>query len=321
MRPFARIVSMAALAMGLAATAALADTKLKFAIMTAVNDNYAAAATRGFSDEAKKVNVDVVSMPANGDIQKMIAAVNDAVVQKLNGVAIFPMDAVVGMSWVDKLVQHGIATASSGTNIGDPKEHGPTWVYPGLAAVVVADLVEAGRVAAKLSLPLLPKDGQAKIAIVQGAPGFAVNEQHYQGVKEGLAAANVNYKIVADQPTNWSPESGESVCQNILTANPDIDVIFSFADPMSIGCARAVKAKGAHAKIISVTGGMQIGKQEVAAGTVYGGVCIRPELMGHKLFEALYEAVKGGNIKAGKYVGYPLVGYTKANLDDCPAEW
>jgi ribose transport system substrate-binding protein len=300
---------------------ASADQKLRFAIMPAVNDTYAAATTRGFSDEAKKVGVEPVAVVSNGDVQKMANNVNDAVIQHFDAVGLFAIDAVVGTTWVDQLVANKIAVAASGTNIGDPKEHGPTWVYPGLAAVVVADLVEAGRVAGKMALEVFPKDRPAKIAIVQGAPGYAVNDQHSQGVKEALDGAKAKYQIVADQPTDWSPEQGESVCQNILTANPDVDFIFSFADPMSIGCARAVKARNAHAKIISVTGGMQIGKEEIAAGNIYGGVCIRPELMGRKLFHALYDAVKSGDLKAGKFVDYPLVGYTKANLADCPAEW
>ena len=312
------LVGCMTLTAGLGAASAQA---LRYGILPAGQDTYGQAALAGFRAGAEAAGVEVVFADSQWSVERMANNIEDMIAQQVNAVAIFPIDAVVAQIWVDNLVAAGIAAASSGSNIGDPAEHGPDWVYPGLAAVVVADLVEAGRIAGALALEVLPSDRSANIAIVQGAPGFAVNDQHYQGVIEALDAAGANYTIVADQPTDWSPESGEAVCANILTANPAVDVIFSFADPMSLGCARSTQAMGSAAKIISVTGGMQIGLDEVAAGGIYGGVCVRPGTMGRLLFDAIHQAVTSGNLQAGQYVGYELTPYTAANLADCVAEW
>jgi ribose transport system substrate-binding protein len=155
----------------------------------------------------------------------------------------------------------------------------------------------------------------------KGAPGVAVVEQRRRGFIGALDKAKVNYEIVADQPTDWSPEQGEAVCQNILTAHPDVDLIFAWADPIGIGCSHAVKATKSSAKIVTTAGGMKIGNIAIAAGDVLGTTCVKPETMGRLAAKALYQAVTDPKAVPGRYIGYDLIKVTKANVDNCVPEW
>jgi ribose transport system substrate-binding protein len=160
----------------------------------------------------------------------------------------------------------------------------------------------------------------AKVAIIEGAPGYPTVWQVTQGFKEGLDTAGVKYQIVASQPTDWTPEKGEAACQNILTAHPDVDLFFNQADDMVIGCARAVRAAASRARLVS-RGGSRLGIEAITAGHVDGTVCLKPETMGRLAFGALHQAITAPARTTGKFVEVETPQVTKATLSNCEPEW
>ncbi|NIF56054.1 sugar ABC transporter substrate-binding protein [Burkholderia sp. Ax-1724] len=278
------------------------------------------AAARGFEAAAKAAGVKTIVLDAKTSVEKQGNAVDDLIAQKIDGIAVLPIDAVVAQSWVDRATSHNIPFVAVATQIGDPQKHAIGDVYPKLTALVASDEVHVGYDAAQIAAKLLPKDRTAKIAIVEGAPGYPTVWQTTKGFKEGLDKAGIKYQIVASQPTDWTPEQGESVCQNILTAHPDVDLFFNQADDMVIGCARAVRAAGSHAKLVS-RGGSKLGINAVKVGDVDGTVCIQPEKMGELAFKALYAAVKNQNGQKAKFVDVDTPEVTKATLSSCVPEW
>ncbi len=194
-------------------------------------------------------------------------------------------------------------------------------VYPKLNALITPDDFVAGEQGGKLALSMLPTDRNVKIAIIEGAPGYSAVIQRSAGFKKALDDAGLKYEIVGSQPTDWTPEKGEAVCQNFLTATPDIDLIFSQADDMALGCARALDAASSEAKLIATSGGSKLGNAAIAAGDLDGSVCVKPKMLGGLMFEALHEAATNPNSAKAKLVSVDLPIITKDNLDQCPAEW
>jgi ribose transport system substrate-binding protein len=190
-------------------------------------------------------------------------------------------------------------------------------VYPGLVALVSQDEVLAGRKAGELAIKLLPKNRVANIAIIEGAAGFPEVEQRARGFREALDTAHARYRIVASQPGNWTPEGGEAACQNILAAHPRVDLFYNEADDMVIGCARAVRAAGSHARLIGV-GGSNLAIASIKAGAVDGTVCFKPEALGTLAFEALHD--KAATAK-GRFLTYPIPAVTQANVAECVGQW
>ncbi|SHJ40832.1 sugar ABC transporter substrate-binding protein [Paraburkholderia terricola] len=154
----------------------------------------------------------------------------------------------------------------------------------------------------------------------RGAPGMAQNWQRTKGFKAGLDESGAKYRIVASQPTDLTPEQGESVCQNILTAHPDVDLFYNQADDLVIGCAKAVRAAGSHAKLVG-WGGSHLGINAIKAGDVDGTVCVEPEKMGRLAFKALYAAVMKPETPKGKFVEVDTPPVTKANVSSCVPQW
>ena len=111
------------------------------------------------------------------------------------------------------------------------------------------------------------------------------------------------------------------MCQNFLTATPDIDLIFSQADDMAIGCARAIDAAGSKAVLIATGGGSKLGHDAILAGEMYGSVCTRPKLLGALMFQAMYEAVTKPDTPKARFVTYDMPAITKDTIDACPEQW
>ncbi|WP_184247963.1 sugar ABC transporter substrate-binding protein [Paraburkholderia atlantica] len=275
---------------------------------------------KGFSEEAKKAGVKVIVLDGKANVETQSNAIDDLIAQKVDGIAILPIDGLVGKSWADRVAAHGVPFVSVATEIGDPQKRPIREVYPEVAALVSSDEIHTGEITGEMAATLLPKGRVANIAILEGAPGMAQNWQRTKGFKTGLEKASVKYRIVASQPTNLTPEQGESVCQNILTAHPDVDLFYNQADDLVIGCAKAARAADSHAKLVG-WGGSRLGVTAIKTGDVDGTVCVEPEKMGRLAFKALYSAATNPNAPKGQFVEVDTPAITKSNIANCVPQW
>jgi ribose transport system substrate-binding protein len=275
---------------------------------------FAAAIAKGFSDAAARAGATAIVLDAKGDVQKQANDIDDLIAQHVAGIAVMPLDSVVAQGWVERARKGGVPIAAVAALVGDPKTRRVEDVYPGLVALASQDEVAAGRAAGQLAARLLPAGRPARIAIIEGAAGFPEVEQRARGFREALDTAGVPYAIVAAQPGNWTSEGGEAACQNILAAQPGIDLFYNEADDMVIGCARAVRAAGSKARLIGV-GGSKLAIASIKAGAVDGTVCFKPEALGALAFQAL--STPGG----ARFRTYPIPAVTHATVNACVGQW
>jgi ribose transport system substrate-binding protein len=275
---------------------------------------FAAAVAKGFTDAAASAGATAVVLDAQGKVQKQANDIDDLVAQGVKGVAIMPLDSVVAQGWVGRVRRSGLPVVAVGALIGDPKTRSVQDVYPGLAALASQDEVAAGEAAGALAGRLLPRGKVARIALIEGAAGFPEVEQRARGFRQGLARTGTQFRIVASQPGNWTAEGGEAACQNILAAQPGIDLFFNEADDMVIGCARAVRAAASPALLIGV-GGSKLAVASIKAGAVDGTVCFKPEALGSLAFAALRGA------PGPRFRTYAIPAVTRANVGECVGQW
>ena len=282
---------------------------------------YNVMTAKGFEEAAKAAGVKTVVLDPRGSVEKQGNALDDLITKKVDAIGFLPLDSVVAESFVDKINAVGIPVAAIALQVGDSAKRKLTDPYPGLSALVATDNYKAGYASGEMAAELLPKDHKAKIGIVMGDPAYTIVKLDTEGFRAALDKAGAKYDIVAEQPTNWTPEQGESVCQNFLTAHPDMDLIFSHADDMAIGCARAIDAAKSKVKLIATGGGSKLGHNAILAGEMYGSVCTRPQLLGTLMFKALFEAVTKADTPKGRFVSYDMPKITKETIDACPEQW
>lgn len=122
------------------------------------------------------------------------------------------------------------------------------------------------------------KTGGIKTAILTGIAGQQNAANRRNGFVEGAGDA---IEVVAEQSANWEVDQGYSAVQNILTANPDIELVYCGNDGMAIGAVRAIKVAGKQDQI-KVIGfdGVSEALNMIESGELYGSVAQYPAEMG-----------------------------------------
>ena len=315
----AQMAAGAMLSTALLAGAAAAEGKSFGLIVNNMAFPYNVVLADGFTAAVEAAGDKAIVLDSKMAMDTQANQFDDLMGQKVDGIAFMANDSVAVMALVDKIAEAGIPIVAAAVPVGDPNVNAVDYAYPNLNALVSTQDVIAGHVAGVYAASVLPKDREVKIAVVEGAPGFAVVTQRQQGFEAALTESGINFKIVSSQPSDWTPDSGESICANALTANPDLDVIFSHADDMALGCGKAIAAAGSKARLIATGGGSALGANAIMAGEIEASVCTQPGLIGKLSAEVLAEAAKDpANAKKGQYVTYDMVALTKDNVDSCP---
>ncbi|WP_114390750.1 sugar ABC transporter substrate-binding protein [Notoacmeibacter marinus] len=283
---------------------------------------FAAAVAKGFSDAAAEKGAEAIVLDSQGDVLKQTNDIDDLLAQGVVGIVIMPNDSAVATAWAEKAHAAGVPVVASASMIGDTKARPIDDVYDNVAALVTQQEIAAGQEVGRLAAKLLQEKGvdKADVAIIEGAAGYAEVEQRRQGFEEGMKEAGQDYQIVAAQPGDWTSEKGEAACQNILSANPDIDLFFNQADDMVVGCARAVEAVGSEATLVGF-GGSKLAIAAIRDGTVDGTVCYKPEEIGRISFTVLHDIVTGAKEHKEEFITYSTPGVSRDNIDECVGQW
>jgi len=162
---------------------------------------------------------------------------------------------------------------------------------------VGSDFVEQGRRAADAMVR--ETGGEAKLAILLGAPGVNVTTDRNDGFLERLDELDHNIEIVAQQAANYERAMGQTVTEQLIANNPDIDAIYAHNDEMALGAVAALQAAGYEpgaVKIITIDG-TQGAVQGIIDGWVSGVIESNPRF-GPLAFQALEDFYSGDGVPA-----------------------
>jgi ribose transport system substrate-binding protein len=319
-KPWEALAFTAVLA--LASTAAQAKAITLAFINTNQQNPAEVAMSKGFQQAGQAEGAKVLVLDAKGSVEDMSNAVQDMIAQHVSGIAVIPLDSVVAQSWVNRANAAQIPFVSVAVQVGDPNKRPFKDVYPGLAALIGQDYVDTGARMGTAAAKLLPAGHVAEIGIIEGQPGYALVSQLTQGFKQGLNAAGKKYDIVMSQPTDWTPAMGQQVCQNALVANPNIDLFFSQAEDMAIGCAKAISSAGSQARLVTVAGGSRLGHPLILSGAIALSMCEPWVHVGALGAQALYKAATDPSAPKAQLIEYKPAIIDKTNVNRiCPYEW
>jgi ribose transport system substrate-binding protein len=138
---------------------------------------------------------------------------------------------------------------------------------------------------------------KGKIGVLEGYPGV-VNTQRMNGFKDAIAQ-NPGLKIVASQVANWNRESGQKVTEGILTAHPDITILYGPYDEMVLGGLVVVKERNLLKQISVVGFGCtKDGVNAIKNGEMAATINVMEKETGYDIIDAINDfCVKGKNVK------------------------
>ena len=162
----------------------------------------------------------------------------------------------------------------------------------GAAATVTTNNIEAGEKACDYIAQKL--NGKGEVAIMNGPPVSSVVDR-VNGCKEAFGKAP-GIKVVSDnQNGKGSREGGLEVMIGLLTANDDIDAVFTINDPQAIGADLAAKQLNRTDLIItSVDGAPDIeGALKQPGNLIQASAAQDPFAMAQKAVDVGYEILQG----------------------------
>jgi fructose transport system substrate-binding protein len=166
-------------------------------------------------------------------------------------------------------------------------------------------------------------DKAPKLAMLDGTPGGTVDTFRHDGFLKGFGIAEGDPAIVGKQNTNGAQDKGQTAMENLLSAHPDINVVYTINEPAAEGAYAAIKAAGKEKDIVltSIDGGC-LGVKYVKDGRIAATVMQFPYKMAQMGVDAVAEFAKSGKkpsgfVNTGSFLitGKPLPGLDSKDLD------
>jgi fructose transport system substrate-binding protein len=226
----------------------------------------------------------------DGDNEGQVAAVEDLISAGVKGILITPNNSTGMLGIIKKARDKGVLVIALDTAT-DPAD--------AVDATLATDNFEAGVLQGEYARKALG-DKQPKLAMLDGSPGATVDTQRHNGFLKGFGIAEGDPAIVGKQNTHGAQDEGQTGMENLLTAHPEINVVYTINEPAAEGAYAAIKARGKLKDIVltSIDGG-RLGVQYVQQGKIAATVMQFPKIMATKGVDYVVDYVKTGNKPTG----------------------
>ncbi|HEY3320383.1 MAG TPA: sugar ABC transporter substrate-binding protein [Planctomycetota bacterium] len=174
---------------------------------------------------------------AKPDIQKQHEGIENAVLQRVDGLIVGAVDSRGLAAPLKKAHEAKIPVVTVDTRVPDDK----------VLCHIATDNVNAAKLAGEYIAKRLNNKG--KVLLLGGQPGSQTADDRQKGVEDVLKAKGME---VIFRPADWDEAKANEIAQNELGANADLGAIFAACDPMIITAKQAVKAQGKLGKIVLV---------------------------------------------------------------------
>lgn len=304
-------LSAAALALGLALPA-FAQDKPVFASIVFQGDSFMKSLQQGIREGAEAGGAEVLEINIDGDQAKEAEAIDTYISRGVDAIVIAPLSASNSAGALQRAKDAGIIVIALNGGLDDKSIAGATF------STANSDLGKtSGEAAAKFIAEKL--GGKANVGIL--AFSSLLPEQSGQrtgGFKEAAAIGN-EIAVVTEQDA-WLPEKAVTVATDILTANPEINVIFAANEGGTIGAMQAVRnaGKAGQVFVFGIDGSEQLAKGLMAGDDVLQAVTAQsPREMGRMGAEAALKLLKGEAVEAETVV--PTLPLNRADPDGIAA--
>lgn len=274
---------------------------------------------------AAENNIEITVFDGNLDPNLQVTLIQDVIASgQYDGMITQPIFGPALVDVVRQAIDAGITVVNVDQILGDDFTTRETQVE-GLAANVVFVPSELGTklgeqvVDACASQNLDP----CNVAFLHDVKASAIGVALYDAFNAVIEGTPVT--IVAEGETFYNPAAAQTAVADILTANPNIDLIATSDQGLQGAVAAIEAAGGALSDYLMVGyGGSVWSQQKVAEGVVYANVLQVPATEGRLAMEAMVDALRNG-VNQGDvdpFAGLPGGGViTIDNASEFTGEW
>lgn len=325
-----KLFAAALMATTLVPVTAMGQETVRLAFLAASSQNgYNDATWQGVQAAAKAAgNVEVEIFDGEFNAAVQFSQVEDIIAGgRFDGIIVAPNDTVGIATALEEATKEGLLVASVLFPVG-PELTVMTPQVPGLTTTVASNPVEGATAQAEEVVKFCADKDPCNVVIMIGQLQFPFDNLRYNTFTSVLST-HANIKVVATGEGNYSPDASLTAFQDIIQANPQIDVVLSNADQHLLGVEIALQDAGIPAEPIYMIGGglNAITVDKIKAGVFDATLSGYPYSEGYFAAETLIKAKAGEAVEnwidpASKATNPQIV--TKEWLDanpDFKAEW
>jgi galactofuranose transport system substrate-binding protein len=265
------------------------------------------AETQSIRSEAKKRNIkELVYTNANSQASKQISDIRDMIAQDVDAIIVAPLLEEGMDPALNAAHEAGIPVfLIDRETAGKPCEDYITFMG--------SDFYKQGKRAADLLANFTNE--KAQVAVLEGTPGASVTIDRTQGFEKQLKQYP-DMKIVASQTGEFLRTKGQTVMEQLIQSNPDIDAVYAENDEMALGAIQALKDAGKDpgqdVKVVSIDGTEQA-VQAITTGDINAVIETNPRF-GPLAFDTIDDFLAGEPIPQKIIVQDGV--YTKKNAQE-----
>jgi fructose transport system substrate-binding protein len=269
----ARRSLLVVLALALVATAALATVAsarpakqtatIEVGLITKdVTNPFFVKMKQGATQAAAKLGakLDYAAGKNSSDNAGQIAAIENMVTKGVKGILITVADGKAENPAIAKARKAGVIVIALDT---------PTVPPSATDALFATNNMNAGILIGKYARAAT-KGKTVHITMVDEHPGSSVGALRHNGFLKGFGIKNSNSQVVCQGNGEGQTAPSQTVMENCLQKDPDVDVVYTINEPSAVGAWNALKKAGksqSGVTIVSVDGGCQ-GVRNVRAGII-----------------------------------------------------
>lgn len=248
---------------------AMEDMVIGFSQSENEQNPFRAVETASVKQSVEESGAEYIYTNANSDQAKQLSDIQSMINQGVDALIVAPISSTGLQGAFAAALAQGIPVVT----IDRQSEGTPCEDY---LTFMGSDFYEQGARAAEAIIEAT--GGEGTIAEIQGAPGSDVATLRTQGFADEIAKHS-GLEIVAQQTGNWSTSEAQEVLSQIVSANPDINAVYTHSDTMALGAITALsnfgKTPGEDLYIVSIDGTADA-VSEVANGSVFAVVETNP---------------------------------------------
>ncbi|MDQ0220699.1 sugar ABC transporter substrate-binding protein [Peribacillus cavernae] len=273
---------------------------------------------KGAEEEAKRRDVELTVLDAQGDVAKQVSGVEDLIAQNVDAVIMNPQDPSGVIPATTRLNQNDIPLIAVNSNL-DAKANAVSFVSDDPRDTGYKTGWELAKAASEKY-----GDKVIKAAMVSGYPKELVSQYRRNGMISGWTDfmlekyGKSNLNLVAERFGAWVPDKALPEMQDIGTAHPDLKVVFCMSDTMLPGIYTGLKNTGLNEKVLigSIDGTKDAIRrilEEPKSGLVVT-VSNDPRVQGADAVKMAIDVVQGKQVPSTHYIENPVI--TSKNAKD-----
>lgn len=234
------------------------------------------------------------------DPSKQFNLIQDATTSgKYDGFVLDPLDAASLRPALEEAMDAGIAIGTFDLPSGPDPSTADVQI-PGIAGAVTKPATVDGEDAADAIEGACKGKDPCQVAYIYGDKAIQADQQRFDVVDQRAQASDGAIEIVAEGEGGYLADPALKVTQNMLQANPDIDVIATGGDQMAIGAEQAVEDAGLTGQVAIIgAGASRLGLAAVEDGRWYATTLYLPADEGRRATELVIDKINGEDVSEG----------------------